>query len=177
MTPPFRLILNRTQAQDLLGLSVEAMRAAIKARAPGVLDAGGRGRGARIDFAEFYQWWLEKKRAERERAERPPVCTAAARETEIDIRLKELRFQRQAEALLPRDDAQRLLEGALQQIGEVLQDMPAREAPRVVGLSSMLDAVEHLTAIADRMRDDLRNPARWLGLGAGTDVPPTTTRE
>ena len=159
-------ILNRTQTQELLGLSVDAMRAAIRARVPGVLDAGGRGRGARIDFAEFYQWYLADRRAKWQREMEPPSENANDRETEIDIRLKELRFQRLAAAVVPSHEAQGVLDDVLQQIADALQAMPTREAPHVLGLPDMASAVEQLSAIAERLREDLRNPERWLGAGA-----------
>lgn len=167
MSRASRFILNRAQIQEVFGLSVDAMRAAIRAGAWGVVDAGGRGRGARIDIREFYQWYVADRRAKWQRATERPSESAKDRETELDIRLKQLRFQRLAAKLVPSLEAERVLDDVLQQITDVLRAMPAREAPGVLGIRDHVDAVELLTAIANRLREDLRNPERWLGVRAG----------
>lgn len=153
--------LTRTQLAQMLKVSPATIGTAIDDGAPGVKERGGRGKSARIDTRQFVPWWNERDRAKIGSAAGKPA-KAHERETEVDIRLKELKFARESDQVLARADALFVVRDVFTQLNSALESMPRRDAYRVLNLKEMADAVEALTIIADQMRADLRVPERWL---------------
>jgi phage terminase Nu1 subunit (DNA packaging protein) len=153
--------LTRTQLAQMLKVSPATIGTAIDDGAPGVKERGGRGKSARIDSRQFVVWWIEREKAKLGSANNKPV-KAHERETEVDIRLKELKFARESDQVLARADALFVVRDVFTQLNSAMESMPRRDAHRVLNLKEMVDAVEALTAIADQIRADLRVPERWL---------------
>lgn len=153
--------LTRTQLAQTLKVAPPTIAAAIDDGAPGVRDRGARGKASRIDIREFMPWWVEREVAKRAGATEKSK-SPAARETEVDIRLKEVKLAKEIEQLLPKADALFIVRDVFTQVNGAFDSMPRRHGYRVLNLKEMADAVEALTQIADQMRADLRVPERWL---------------
>lgn len=155
--------LTRTQLAQTLKVSAPTIGTAIDDGAPGVKERGGRGKSARIDMRQFLPWWIEREKAKLSSVNAKPA-KAHERETEVDIRLKELKFARESDQVLARSDALFVVRDVFTQLNSALESMPRRDGYRVLNLKEMADAVESLTAIADQIRAELRVPERWLAV-------------
>ncbi|MCC7132489.1 MAG: terminase small subunit [Gemmatimonadales bacterium] len=117
-------------------------------------DEGGN---RRIVRAEANRWIREKERDEATKAATPDSTDdAERRKATADAQLAELRLARETGQVVPIDEATKAVEDMLGQLRAQLLTLPARWAPRMVGLKTLQEATltiegavhEAMTALA-----------------------------
>ncbi len=152
--------LSRTQLAAILGVTVPTIGAAIDEGAPGVLEAGSRGKAGKIDATQFVPWWIERER--RRAREKDSGQSQASIERDLDIEIKREKLLKDRRENLPRAILVNTLRDVAARLRVSIDQMPDREADVVIGIRDREAAVAALRVIADGMKGNLRAPETWM---------------
>lgn len=149
-----------------LGVSEQMVGKYVEMGMP-LADPGAKGKPAGFDVRACFAWWVEHIAGKR--AERAARADTAARESEIDLELKEIRLRRERAAAIDREAAVHVIRGQHTQTAALLRQAPRRYAAEILNLPDLPSAVEALTRIVDDQLRDLRLPEAWRELVEGVD--------